>query len=132
MDGTGNSRDWHPSQEGAAVRPRTQITVLTCSAALALAIGIPLSVLALRPSTEVVEGTVVSVREEDNVVLVHSLGGARGLRGQTVLVRVPAGQPVQIGVGEESLYFLRPGQRVTVRVRLGSHEAEKITVRAET
>ena len=114
------------------MRPRTQITVLTCSAALALAIGIPLSVFTLRPSTELVEGTVVSVVAEDNVVLVHSVGGARGLRGHTVLVRVPAGQRVRIGVGDEDLYFLRPGQRVSVRVRLGSHEAERITVRAET
>jgi hypothetical protein len=97
-----------------------------------LAVGIPLSVLALRPSTEVVEGTVVSVATDDNVVLVHSIGGARGLRGRTVVVRVPAGQRVRIGYGDEDLYFLRPGQHVTVRVRLGSHEAERITVRGET
>jgi hypothetical protein len=121
-----------PLQKGAAVRPRTQITVLTFSAALTLAVGIPLSVLALRPSTELVEGTVVSVVTADNVVLIHSLGGARGLRGQTVVVRVPAGQRVKIGYQDEALCLLRPGQRVSVRVHLGSHEAQQISVRTET
>jgi hypothetical protein len=110
------------------VRARTQITVLVTAAAITLGIGFPVLALTLTPSTELVEGTVVSVVPADHAVLVHAVAGARQLRGRDVLVRVPAGQLITIGGRSEDLDQLRCGQEITARVRIGSLRAQRIAV----
>ena len=110
------------------MRAGTQITVLVTAAAITLGVGFPVLALTLTPSTERLEGTVVSVVPADHTVLVHAVAGAQQLRGHDVLVHVPAGQQVTIEHRTEDLDQLRCGQEITARVRVGSLRSERIVV----
>lgn len=109
------------------MRTRTQITVLATAAALTLGIGIPVAALTVQPSTEIVQGTVVSLVPDEHAVLIHSTGGGEQLRGQNILVRVPLRKKIQTSHGQMDVARLRPGQYVTARVRPGSFEAQSMT-----
>jgi DNA-directed RNA polymerase subunit E'/Rpb7 len=110
------------------VSTRRRVTVLTCIAALALGLGILLFSVFLRPSTELIEGTVVAVAPVQLSVVVHARSGAAELRGHNVIVHLAPGQKVRTSLGEEDLRLLRAGQRVRVRVRHGSYDAKQIWV----
>jgi hypothetical protein len=116
-----------PCRKGCSVRAGTQITVLVTAAAITLGVGFPVLALTLTPSTERLEGTVVSVVPADHTVLVHDVAGAGQLRGHDVLIHVPAGQQVTIEHHSEDLDQLRCGQEITARVRVGSHRSQWIT-----
>ena len=110
------------------MRARTQITILATAAALTLGIGIPVLALTVKPSSEVVSGTVVSFVPDEHTVLIHAVSGSRVLRGRTVRVRVPAGLLVRTSDGVEDVGRLVPGQQVSARVHPGSLKAQDITV----
>jgi hypothetical protein len=110
------------------MRARTQITVMATTAALILGIGIPVLAVTLKPSTEVVRGTVVSLVPEKHAVLIHSLTGRRDLRGRTILVRVRTGQQVRTRTGSEDIDRLLPGQHVSAHLKPGSLQAQDITI----
>ena len=105
---------------------RTRITVLAAAAALALAIGIPVVALTVKPSTEVVSGTVLSVVPAERALLIRPGDGSRP-QEPPILVHVPPGQQIQLPHGRESLDLLLPGQHVTARVLTRSLTAQAIT-----
>jgi hypothetical protein len=110
------------------VRKRTQISLLASISALALGLGIPIFAIVIRPSTDLIDGTVVAVVPKQHSVLIRSVAGTKEFRGRTVIVHVPVGQKVRVGVGEEELNRVLPGQHVTATVQRGSFEATRISV----
>lgn len=109
------------------MRARTRVTILATTAALTLGIGIPVVALTVKPTSEVVRGTVVSLVPDQHAVLIHAVSGTRKLRGRTVLVRVRAGQQVRTGAGSENVDLLLPGEHVRAHLRPGSLQAQDIT-----
>jgi hypothetical protein len=108
------------------MRARTQITILATTAALSLGIGIPVLAVTIKPSSEEIRGTVVSLVPDEHAVLIHAVSGSRKLRGHTILVRVRTGQLVRTSHGDEDVERLLPGQPVSAHLRPGSLLAQDI------
>lgn len=109
------------------MRARTWVTFLATTAALSLGIGIPVVAVTVKPASEVVRGTVVSLVPDKHAVLIHAISGSRELRGRTVRVRIRTGQQVRTSAGEEDVNRLLPGEHVSAHVLPGSLEAQDIT-----
>jgi hypothetical protein len=105
---------------------RTRVTVLTSVAAVTLALGILVFAVLLRPSTELIEGTVVAVAPAQLAVVIHA--GTGDESGRNVIVHLTAGQQVHAQSGPEALSLVRAGQRIEARVRSGSFKARWIAV----
>lgn len=110
------------------MRARAQITLLASLAAISLGIGIPVFALTVKPSTHLLQGTVVSVAPGEHTVLVHSDDGNGNPGGHNVLVRLTAGQQVKIKHGTEDPRLLLPGQSVTAQIHRGTFNAESIAL----
>lgn len=103
------------SREGR-VQTNTRIAVLGAVGAIGLAVGVPLAVATTPRSTELVEGTVVSVEPGIGSIEIRDDGGTAALRDRVVVIHLPAGQQIGLARGTEPLDRLSPGQRVAARV----------------
>jgi len=107
---------------------RSRITVLAAAGAVALAAGIPVLGFTALPHTELADGTVVSVDPGGRNLLLHDTGGAAALRGQDVLIYVPARQPVAVQPGSLPVTALQPGDQVQASIGDRSHWAHWIVL----
>jgi hypothetical protein len=98
------------------MQTRRWILVLGVSSSIALAVGLPLTALALQRSSEVVTGHVVSVQPAERVIVVREGAGQPPHQAGEIAIHLRLGQRVRLKRGSETLDSVAPGEQIRAKV----------------